>query len=531
MQPSATHLTNLAVLMLLATSAAGCASPLTTALQGGAAKTEPSPTAAEIEAAEELKAQAVQKATASNPVAEDKAFAEVLDQLQAIRAIDPEAERELIAELKQVKPENYAMVVEAFRTALAYRQQLAERDRQVFAGESPLNEFDVATQQLRDHAPGMSGMQVQHASATLDVEPHSPTSPAAAHWPPTETASLTATHSTPGTSPPSPAAVHAVATEPLAPAAQPSNIVTASAAAPAAQRPAPTARPLTPVEAAPTEPGNDPAFASDEAAAPSPISTAQAPEMSPAVEGDWQSQLHGAITELQRTVAPQPTTVAELHDHMKLRTLQLLAGDEEEAYRAIPGASPAQQEYWSNQLFAISAYLSATTQLDEKQRAIAALTPLDDARARLSELASLRIRNLSFVTSVDGFGVYEPSAGAKFAPGEKVMLYAEVENFTSNASEKGYATSLGTSFKVLDEGDRLVDGKQFPDVQDTCRNRRRDFHMQYELALPVRIYPGPYKIELTITDHHSGKIGQATLPFEIVDDGAPPAADDSKPIK
>jgi hypothetical protein len=70
----------------------------------------------------------------------------------------------------------------------------------------------------------------------------------------------------------------------------------------------------------------------------------------------------------------------------------------------------------------------------------------------------------------------------------------------------------------LDKAGRRVDGKQFPDVADKCRNRRRDFHMQYELPLPTRIYPGPYDLELTITDHNSGKIGQTTVPFEIVGD-------------
>ena len=130
-----------------------------------------------------------------------------------------------------------------------------------------------------------------------------------------------------------------------------------------------------------------------------------------AVPGDWHAQLDATIADLEQTVAPQPTTVAELHDHMRLRTLQLLAGNETDAYRPIPGASPAQQDFWSKQLFAINAYLNAATQLDEKQRAIAALAPLDDARARLSELASLRIRNLSFVESVDGFGASRmPSA-------------------------------------------------------------------------------------------------------------------------
>ena len=496
--------------LLLAVLALGCASPLTTALNSAAAKKEPTPTPAETQAAEALKAQALRKATVGEEIPEDKAFAEVLDQLQEIRAIDPEAERELIAELKQVKPENYAMVVDAFRTALAYRQQMAERDRAVFAGESPENEFDVTTQQLRDKQPAPQ-RKVQQASATVELPPQLPPSPAAANWPPSQTPAMNSAAKSYAPLP-SPAAIHAVATEPLTSGQLPPPVESAHMIDPVAQRPLPISRPLAPVEPVEAEPSDEAAIVSDDQSPQSkPLAALQA-----ATPGDWHAQLDATIADLEQTVAPQPTTVAELHDHMRLRTLQLLAGNETDAYRPIPGASPAQQDFWSKQLFAINAYLNAATQLDEKQRAIAALAPLDDARARLSELASLRIRNLSFVESVDGFGAYEPNKGTKFSPGQKVMLYAEVENFASNASEKGYATSLGTSFKVLDESNRLVDGKQFPDVQDSCRNRRRDFHMQYEFPLPTRIYPGEYQLELTITDHNSGKIGQTTLPFEIV---------------
>lgn len=538
MQPLFAQLSSLVATLLLAALATGCASPLTTAL-ATASKKEPVLSAAETEAAEQLKAQALHKATLGDSVPEDKAFAEVLDQLQAIRAIDPAAEKQLIDDLKKVKPEDYQMVVDAFGTALAYRQQLAAREQAAFAGQTPENEFDVATQRLREKPLGspqlQTQLQVQAVSASLPLQ--SPTasvppanSPAAAHWPPSQPAGMPA--AAPTQAPlPSPTAVHAIATEPLAASELPPQVNLASNATPVAQRPLPASRPLEPLEPAPSEPADDATIVSDDQVAPAAAITAQPLATAPAA-GDWHAQLDAAIADLEQTVAPQPTTVAELHDHMRLRTLQLIAGNEKDAYRAIPGASPAQQDYWSKQLFAINAYLNATAQFDEKQRAIAALAPLDDARSRLSELASLRVRNLSFVESVDGFGVYQPSEGAKFTPGQKVMLYAEVENFTSNASAAGYATSLGTSFKVLDEGDRLVDGKQFPDVQDSCRNRRRDFHMQYELALPERIYPGPYKIELTITDHNSGKIGQATLPFEIVDGGpAKVAAAPAAPTK
>lgn len=64
---------------------------------------------------------------------------------------------------------------------------------------------------------------------------------------------------------------------------------------------------------------------------------------------------------------------------------------------------------------------------------------------------------------------------------------------------------------------RLREFQKVFDVQDLCQNQRRDFHMQYGVVLPTRIYPGQYQLRLTITDQLSHKIGQASVPFEIVD--------------
>jgi hypothetical protein len=130
-------------------------------------------------------------------------------------------------------------------------------------------------------------------------------------------------------------------------------------------------------------------------------------------------------------------------------------------------------------------------------------------------MATLQVRNASFAKSVEGFGAYEPLEQAEFQPGEKVTVYAEIENFASASTPAGYETVLATSYQVVDSNGRRVDGGQFPDVSDVCRGRRRDFHLQYGVALPTRIYPDEYRLELTITDQQSGKIGQATLPFEI----------------
>jgi len=142
---------------------------------------------------------------------------------------------------------------------------------------------------------------------------------------------------------------------------------------------------------------------------------------------------------------------------------------------------------------------------------------LDSARSSLAELATLSVRNLTFVKSVGGFGVYQELEETKFRPGDQVTLYTEVENFRSQSTKEGFHTQLSTSYEVLDLKGVRVDGAQFPDVKDLCKNQRRDFHMQYGVALPTHIYAGHYQLQLTITDQLSHKIGQTSAPFEIVE--------------
>lgn len=232
---------------------------------------------------------------------------------------------------------------------------------------------------------------------------------------------------------------------------------------------------------------------------------------------DSQAQLMAAIEIMQQEVKSHPGSTDELQEHMKLRMLQLMAGRENDSLAPMPGASPTEQDYWSKQLFALSTYFDTARQPDTKQRAAGALVHLDAARAKLAEIASLQVRNLTFVDRIDGFGLYEPHAVTKFKPGDQVTLYAEVDNFRSESTKEGYRTTLATSYEVVDPQGRRVDGAQFPEVEDICRNQRHDFHMQYGVALPTRIYPGTYEMRLIITDQLSNKIGQASVSFEIID--------------
>ena len=105
----------------------------------------------------------------------------------------------------------------------------------------------------------------------------------------------------------------------------------------------------------------------------------------------------------------------------------------------------------------------------------------------------------------------------RFRPRQQVTVYAEVENFRSEPAPNGFHTTLASSYQVVDESGRRVDGGQFPEIKDLCLNRRRDFHMQFAIPLPERIYPGQYRLELIVTDLLSNKIGQQSIGFEIIE--------------
>ncbi|MCA9230966.1 MAG: hypothetical protein KDA57_09960 [Planctomycetales bacterium] len=410
----------------------------------------------------------------NSPKTQEEAMAAVLDELQQIGAIDQTAQQQLMADLREAKPEHWPLIVKQFQSALKYRQQLAARESPNTLQQSASSSLAKYSEAMRPPAPASRETNVaqldmatiaSQASQELRESEHVEISDA---QPPLETTRESDSLDSAKPLPPP-------TTTPL--------------------KPQPTAR------AVPQQQVIEQA-------------TYEAPSSPAATSEDY---LQSAITAMEQSAQPNPSTVDEVQQHMRLRLLHLLAGQETDAMRPIPGASGTQQDYWSNQLFAISTYLNNEDQPDVKRRAAGSLMHLDSARASLAELATLHVRNLTFVDSVDGYGVYQPREETKFRPGDQVSLYTEVENFRSESTKEGYRTYLTTSYEVLDQNNQRVDGAQFPDVEDLCRNQRRDFHVQYGVALPTRIYPGHYKLQLTITDQLSHKIGQMSVPFEIVE--------------
>ena len=416
------------------------------------------------------------KAMDSVSVAADEATqAQVMREVQQISAKDPAAGELLLAELSRAEPKLWPLTVQQFRARQAFHEQLLSQPKSstesaaadpldVVSSEPPSAEVGRLTDP-RGIRPDPA-IEQAFAQATPANMP-APIDPA-----PTPTTLLAKT------------APAAFADEAAAPLASKQQVVQASAA-----------------------------NASDVQQA---IYRADAtPPTEDAVQRDWQQHLRLAIDDLNVRLPDGPRSTAEVHQLVSLRLLELLVGNTEAALKPIPNVAAEEQDYWSGQLFALATFLDHHRQPDDERRAAASVVHLDEAVGHLRELGTLSLRNIAFCKNVYGYGAYEPINNPSFAPGQQVTLYLEVENYHSESTQKGYTTKLGASYELLDEAGERVAGGEFPNVEDCCQSRRRDFHIQYGLVLPKTAKAGKHHLKLVMNDRQSDKMGSASIALEI----------------
>ncbi len=452
-------------------------------------------------------------------------MAGVMEKLSQVREMDPAAEQKLLDELKRTPPSSWPLVAEQYRASLAYHQQLAAKPPKTEQAPEPMAQIHRTPppNAANDGSRSTSDFATKAALAAAANQSSTAIGALADPRGASTESDLILAQSLPYSMPrplesglalPTDGSAPAefAALEPMYPIAAARGAGTESAAfqTPASDVLHVVTQALAKVRADEAI-GKLPARSANEqisSATRSSPSTANAAD-------EWQQLVQKAADDLSQHVATSPTTTAEIHQHVSLRLLRLLAGDTEQALEPIPHIPPAEQDYWSRQIFALATYLDHHSQPDDKRRAAASVAHLDEAVSHLRELGSLSLRNLSFCKNVYGYGAYEPYETDNFTPGQQVSLYVEVENFHSASNEKGYCTLLGATYEIVDNKGKRVSGGEFPDVDDCCRSRRRDFHIQFGLAMPESLSPGRYRVELVVKDRQSDKLGHATVPFEI----------------
>ncbi len=230
---------------------------------------------------------------------------------------------------------------------------------------------------------------------------------------------------------------------------------------------------------------------------------------------NWNQQLEETIGQLERLAgdsrrSADERTIAQL----RLRMLYLVAGRKTEALEKVEGLSSHEQEVWSNTLFGLADYMKVD-EIPIDRRQTLALASFRRAMSHLEQASPLELRNLEFIQSVDSFGQFKPFPVREFRPQQEVLLYVEVDNFSSRDNNGTFETVLQSNYEIYDQAGRRVDSRQFPEVKDTCRVRRRDFYVPYRIYMPEKVEPGTYRLELTVRDPAADKFGQASIEFQI----------------
>ncbi len=198
------------------------------------------------------------------------------------------------------------------------------------------------------------------------------------------------------------------------------------------------------------------------------------------------------------------------------RYLMVLAEDPDEAVTPIAGMTADEQEYLRNQLLALWTVIDPEGHPVAARRFTAAVPHVREAILRLGATAEkLDIRTLAFCTDIQSYGQIKRFDSDRFDPGQRVILYCELENFVARRTDAGFETHLQGSYEIFNSDGQKVAGQVLPADQQTCHHFLRDYFIAYQMHLPAQLASGSYRLELTMECVHGKKYGQASVPLEI----------------
>lgn len=210
-------------------------------------------------------------------------------------------------------------------------------------------------------------------------------------------------------------------------------------------------------------------------------------------------------------------------DEVFLRLVYLADGQEDRATEPVDGLSPEEKQFWTNTLWALTNYFDVDGIENPSDRTGQVLVQLRAAVRALQSKARLELRNVNLCRVVRSFGDYEPLDSNELAARQKVIVYAEVENFRSTMTDTGdFVTNLLPRIEFYREGDgsNVVEKIEFDETIDYSRNHRRDYFLVFEFNLPADLSPGRYTMVLQVDDgagedSSSGRVVTRTLKFRV----------------
>lgn len=149
---------------------------------------------------------------------------------------------------------------------------------------------------------------------------------------------------------------------------------------------------------------------------------------------------------------------------------------------------------------------------------------IDQLRTAVREEPSLTIPRAALCWRVRGYGQYDEFNRNSFLAqsGQQVIVYTEIDDFTSERNEKGeWVTELSEELVIHNLRDGIPVWRQAPmSVPDVSRNQRREFFISHIITLPKSLPVGAYSLKVRVRDEKSNAVAETTIDFTIVADAS-----------
>ncbi len=235
------------------------------------------------------------------------------------------------------------------------------------------------------------------------------------------------------------------------------------------------------------------------------------------------SSIQTAIAELERELSEwprKPSGKPDLIDQWRqkqtdLRLMYMIAGQSAESVRIIESLPEEEQEFWQSLMLSMNRYRDPREETSKTDQITESLDHLRAAVKKLQPLSSLSIRRTMLCSRIDGFGAVATFPTANFEPGQRILIYAELQNFQSELTAEGkFRSEFAAVLDFMREGDEeIVETIRVPQIEDFCDVERTDYFQSFELTLPA--LEGKYLMRLQLRDQLSLQVAESTLEFSV----------------
>ena len=203
---------------------------------------------------------------------------------------------------------------------------------------------------------------------------------------------------------------------------------------------------------------------------------------------------------------PQPNLIPEVLtlSPAVLAFKQILENKPEEASKTLkngPAPNPEMVEF----LLTAAGLILKNDVLNSKE-ASKALDMVGKAQEKLRKQAALNLENLQFCKDIHGFGSFDPltsspsfQQGKGTQPGEKIMVYVEVENVHCSKDNEVYESMLSSNLEIHDSNGKILN-MAFPPRIDRSRAQRSDYHLTFQFRVPPKLQPGLYTLWVSVEE-------------------------------